>query len=127
MSADRVLIKNLHVRGIIGINDWEREKIQDILINATVFTDARAAGESDDVADAFNYRTLAKAFIAHVEGSKHYLVETLATELARIAIVEMGAERVAIRVEKPGALRFADSVGVEIERGRSDFGAGPDG
>ena len=124
MSAtDRIVIKDLKLRGIIGVNDWEREKPQDILINATVFTDVRAAGRSDDIADTFNYRTLTKAFIGYVEGSSHSLVEALATQLARIAVVEMGAERIVVRVEKPGALRFAISVGVEIERSRSDFAA----
>ncbi len=124
-SLDRLVIKDLLVRGIVGINDWEREKPQDILINASVFVDVRAAGASDDIADTFNYRTLTKAFIAYVEGASHFLVETLATELARIAVVEMGAERVVLRVEKPGALRFARSVGIEIERGRADFEGGP--
>lgn len=124
--ADRIVIKDLLLRGILGVNDWEREKPQDILINATLFTDVRGAGRSDDIADAFNYRTVAKAFIAYVESSSHHLVEALATNLARIAIVEMGAERVVLRVEKPGALRFAASVGVEIERRRSDFTAEPD-
>ncbi len=48
-------------------------------------------------------------------------MEALATAIARICVVEFGAERVRVRVEKPGALRFADSVGVEIRRGRGDF------
>ena len=124
--SDKIVIKDLHLRGIVGINDWEREKPQDILINATVFTDIRAAARSDDIADTFNYRTLTKAFIAYVESSRHFLVEALATELARIALVEMGAARIVVRVEKPGALRFAASVGVEIERTREDFAAEPD-
>ncbi len=125
-AADRILIKDLLLRGIVGINDWEREKPQDILINATIFTDARAAGRSDEIADAFNYRTVTKAFIDYVESSNHRLVEALATGLARIAVMEMGAERIVLRVEKPGALRFAASVGVEIERDRSDFAASVD-
>lgn len=120
-KTDRIIIKDLLLRGIIGLNDWEREKQQDILINLTVFTDMAAAGRSDDMADSLNYRTLTKAIIAYVDSSRHYLVEALATGIARLAIVDHGAERVIVRVEKPGALRFAASVGVEIERERSDF------
>lgn len=122
-TRDKLLIKDLLVRGILGVNDWEREKEQDILINLTVFFDVASAGGSDDVADTLNYRTLAKAVIAYVETSRHYLVEALATRIARLALVDHGAERVIVRVEKPGALRFAASVGVEIERDRSDFAA----
>ncbi|MGB5399631.1 MAG: dihydroneopterin aldolase, partial [Thermoanaerobaculia bacterium] len=79
------------------------------------------AGESDDVKDSLNYRTLTKAIIRYVEESSHYLVESLVAAIAKIAILDFGAEGVRIRVEKVGALRFARSVGVEIERRRADF------
>jgi FolB domain-containing protein len=123
-GGDRILIRDLMVRGIIGLNDWEREKQQDILVNLTLWVDCRAAGASDNVGDALNYRTLTKAVIVYVETSAHFLVEALATGIARICIVDFGAERVEVRVEKPGALRFAESVGVEIRRGRADFDRG---
>ncbi|NLE53102.1 MAG: FolB domain-containing protein, partial [Chloroflexi bacterium] len=64
MAHDRIHIKNLLLRTIIGLNDWEREKRQDVLINLTLFTDMHAAGQSDDAADVLNYRTIAKAVIA---------------------------------------------------------------
>ena len=70
-----------------------------------------AAGQSDDIADALNYRTLTKAVIGYVEESAHSTVEALATHIARIAL-ENGAAHVIVRVEKPGALRFADTVSV---------------
>jgi FolB domain-containing protein len=121
MIGDKLVINDLLLRGIVGLNDWEREKKQDILINLTVFVDTRTAAESDDVQDSLNYRTLTKAIIRYVEDSSHYLVESLATAIAKIAIVEFEAEGIRVRVEKMGALRFARSVGVEIERRRTDF------
>ena len=120
-AQDKIVIKDLLLRGIIGFNDWEREKKQDILINLTLFTDMRAPGRSDNPDDALNYRTITKAIIEYVEASEHRLVEALATEIARICVVNHCAERAIVRVEKPGALRFARSVGVEIERTRADF------
>ena len=120
-SGDKIIIRGLLVRGILGLNDWEREKKQDIFISLTLQTDCRAAGASDDVGDTLNYRTLTKAILAYVESSAHYLVEALATAIARICVVEFGAEEVVVKVEKPGALRFAASVGVEIRRRRDDF------
>jgi hypothetical protein len=72
-NDDRILIKDLLLRGIIGLNDWEREKKQDILINMTLFADLRAAGESDDIADSLNYRTITKAVITHVEEGSEYI------------------------------------------------------
>ena len=121
MATDKILIRDLLVRGIIGLNDWEREKKQDILINLTLSVDTAAAARSDDIEDSLNYRSLTKAIVEHVEASSRFLVEALASDIARIAVVDFGAERVAVRLEKPGALRFAHSVGVEIERSRADY------
>ncbi len=59
--------------------------------------------------------------IAYAEQSAHYLIEALATGIARICVVDFGAEQAVVRVDKPGALRFAETVGVEISRRRSDF------
>ena len=120
-ASDTILIRDLLVRGIIGVNDWEREKEQDIVINMSLSVDARAGGESDDVADVLNYRTLTKRVIAHVESAKPQLVEALAHQLARIAVVDFGAQRASVRVEKPGALRYARSVGIEVERTAADY------
>ena len=121
MALDKIIVSDLLLRGIIGLNDWEREKKQDILINLTLFTNTRRGGATDQASDILNYRTITKAIIAHVEDSAYYTVEALAAAIARICVVDHAAERVIVRVEKPGALRFARSVGVEIERERADF------
>lgn len=120
-TPDKIIIRDLLLRCIIGINDWERENRQDVLINLVIETDMRAAGLSDNPDDMLNYRSVTKSIINHVEASDYQLVEALATAIARICCVDFGAPRVTVRVEKPGALRFAHSVGVEIERGPGDF------
>lgn len=121
MAEDKIIIRDLLLRGIVGLNEWEREKKQDILLNFTLYLDTRAAGASDDVGESLNYRTFTKAVIEYVETSSHFLVEALAAAVARIAVVDFGAERVTVRVEKLGALRFSKAVGVEIDRRRADF------
>jgi FolB domain-containing protein len=113
---DQVIIKDLLVRGIIGLNDWEREKPQDILINIVIFTDIKKAGERDDIRYSVNYRTIAKKTIAHAETAGRLTVEALAEDIARLCLDEPHVRKVRVRVEKPGAVRFAHSVGVEIER-----------
>ena len=115
---DQVFIKDLVARGIIGVNDWEREKPQEIVINVVMFGDLSKAGLSDDIKDCINYRTVAKKIQAHAESSNRFTVEALATDLARICLEFQAVQKVCIRVEKPGASRFARSVGVEIERSR---------
>jgi FolB domain-containing protein len=118
MAEDSIQIKNLLLRGIIGINEWEREKKQDILINITLFADLARAGDSDNIEYSVNYRTATKSIIRHVDATQRFTVEALAADIARICLSQTGVQRVRVRVEKPGALRFAQSVGVEIERDR---------
>ncbi len=115
---DKVFIRNLRARGIIGVNDWERRQPQEILINIVLFTDNRAAEASDEIGDCVNYRTVAKKVLAHAESAARFTVEALAGDIARLCLEEPGVQRVQVRVEKPGAVRFAESVGVEIERTR---------
>lgn len=117
---DQVFIRDLTARGIIGVNDWEREKPQEILINIVLFTDLRKAGNSDDIQDSVNYKTVAKKVLAHAETAQRLTVEALAADLARICLAEPGVKQVRVRVEKPGAVRFSKSVGVEIERTQED-------
>jgi D-erythro-7,8-dihydroneopterin triphosphate epimerase len=121
--TDRILIKDLLLRTIIGINEEERRARQDVLINIVLHADTGPAGASDDIADAINYRTITKRVIKMVEGSKFHLVEKMAAEIAAICLEDPRVEAVSVRVEKPGALRFARSVGVEIRRTRAHLEA----
>lgn len=117
---DRVIIQDLLVRGIIGVNDWERKRAQDILINITLFTDTHRAAETDNIADCVNYSTMSKRIQAHAETAERLTVEALANDLVKICLEDKGVQKVILRVEKPGAVRFAKSVGVEIERSRDE-------
>ena len=118
--TDRIHIRDLHLRTVIGINEDERRARQDVLINITMFGDATEAARSDSIHDAINYRTITKRIISMVEDSRFYLVEKLAARIAEIGLEDVRVKRIVVRVEKPGALRFARSVGVELDRSRID-------
>ncbi len=116
---DQILIKDLLARGVIGISEKERSQPQDILINIVIFTDIRAAAISDDVEESINYRTVSKQVLAHASSVGRFTVEALAEDVARIILENPKVLGVRVRVEKPGAVRFTRSVGVEIERMRN--------
>ena len=120
---DKVIIKDLVARGIIGVNDWERDTPQEILINIVAFTDTRRAAETDELKDCVNYRTLAHRARQHAESAGRLTVEALANDLARLCLEDQSVSRVIVRVEKPGAVRFSASVGVEVDRSRDGTGA----
>jgi dihydroneopterin aldolase len=117
---DTIHLQALEARGIIGIHDWEREKPQTIRIDLEMACDAALAAEEDDIDKAVNYRSVAKAILQHIEENAYNLVETLAERLAEMIRRDFGVPWLRIRVSKPGAVRFSESVGIEIERGRRD-------
>ena len=118
---DRIEIRGLRLRCIIGFNPEERRDKQDVVIDLVLFTDLRVGELSDNPADILNYRTINKAVIRHVEASNYNTLEALATSIARVAVVDGGAPQVQVTVHKPGALRFTDDVLVTIERTTADF------
>lgn len=117
---DKVFIKDLLVRGIIGISERERSKKQDIVVNIVIYTDITKGAETDDIDDCVSYRTAAKMIIAHIEKTARYTVEALSEDIARLCLDMEGVQKVKVKVEKPGAVRFSKSVGVEIVRRRKD-------
>lgn len=115
---DRILIQDLEASCIIGVNEDERHRKQNIVINLSMSTDLRKAGASDRFEDTVDYRTVKKAVLALVEGSRFFLIEALAEAIAAVCLRNEAVSAVTVRVDKPGALRFARSVAVEIERTR---------
>ena len=115
---DKIIIKDLTIRCIIGVNADERREKQDVLINIILWADLGRAGKSDRFEDAVDYRAVKKKVLAAVEDSTYFLVEALAERIAAVCLDSAGVEAVQVTVEKPSALRFARSVGVEIRRER---------
>ena len=118
---DIIEISNLRLRCVIGFSAHELPAAQDIVISLRIGTDRHLANESDEPADALNYKTLAKATIALVESSRFSLVEKLAEQIACRITVGYGAPWVEVAVHKPGALRHADSVAIRIQRRPGDY------
>lgn len=116
---DRILIKDLLVRCVIGVHDEERRDKQDVLINLSLSADLQKAGTSDRLEDSVDYRALNKQILSMAESSRFHLVESLAQAVADICLGNPSIKEATVRVEKPGALRFARSVGVEIVRRRA--------
>ena len=116
--TDTIEIQDLLVRTIIGVSEEERRDKQDVLISVALHTDTALPGKTDDLADAVNYRTITKQILALADGSHFRLIERFAEEIASLCLAEERVAGVRVTVAKPGALRFARSVCVTIERSR---------
>lgn len=119
-DLDKIRIRNLALRCIIGFRDWEREKKQDVTINLTVHADLSKARQTDRVGDALDYKALKDRIIEMVEASSFHLLERLAGSIAELCLDDPMVQRVDVTVDKPGALRFSESVAVETTLRRRD-------
>ena len=117
-TGDRIYIRRLHARCIIGIFPEERTEKQDVYLDITMHADLRDAGASDAIEDTVDYKRVKKQVLAMVEKSECFLIEHLAEKAAALCLEEPRVERVEVVLDKPGALRFADSVAVHIVRER---------
>ncbi len=115
---DRILIRDLLVRCIVGVDEHERHEKQDVVINVALTADLRTLARADRFDEQLDYRAIKKRIVAGVEESRFHLLEALAEEVARLCLESSGVREVQVTVDKPGALRFARSVAVEITRGR---------
>ena len=116
---DKIFIRDLLLRCIVGIYPDERENKQDVIINVELICDLSTAAASDQIEDTINYKSLKKEIVTLVENSAFLLIERMAGEIASLCLTRSGVQQVRVTVDKPGALRFARSVAVEIVRTRA--------
>src|SRR5262245_48243968 len=116
---DCILIRELTARCIIGVSPEERDTKQDVVVSLALSTDLRRAGGSDLLDDSIDYRAIKKHVLALMEQSQFYLIEALAEAIAQTCLEIPQIHAVRVTLDKPGALRFARSVAVEITRQRS--------
>jgi len=114
---DIVFIERLKIDTIIGIYEWERMVRQTVTLDLEMAFDNTRPAASDRIDDALDYKAVSKRLVAFVEASEFGLVETLAERCAQIVREEFGVSWLRLRLRKPGAVRGARAVGVEIERG----------
>lgn len=115
---DKIIISDILIRCIIGVRDEERRERQDVTISIVLSTDLRRAGETDRLEDTIDYSALKRRVVEMAETSGFLLIEALAERVAQICLEDSRVIEVRVRVEKPTALRYARSVGVEITRTR---------
>ena len=114
---DIIFLRNLRIETVIGIFDWERKIKQTVFFDIEMATDIKKAAASDHIDDTLDYKSLSKSVIDFVESSNFQLVETLAEKVAELIINDFNVPWLRLTLNKKGALRHADDVGIIIERG----------
>jgi len=118
VSEATINICNLRLRTYIGFNPEEKSKQQDVVVNAAIRYRAEPAFVSDAEEDALNYKIITKRMIHHIEHGRFHLLEKLAADLLSIMTESERVNFAEVKVDKPHALRFADSVSVTLSAKR---------
>ena len=108
-------ITNLRLRTYIGFKQEEKENKQDVVINVCIKYQMGSGITDDLVEDALNYRDICKRIIGHVETGRFLLLEKLVSDLLAICREASSVNHARVTVDKPHALRFADSVSISLE------------
>lgn len=115
---DIVFIKQLEVRTVIGVFDWEREIKQKLVFDIELGANIAQAAATDELQDTLDYKAISHAIYDFVEQSEYQLVETVAEKVAELVLTQFPVKWIRIVLNKPGAVSIAQSVGVKIERGQ---------
>lgn len=113
-----IRIKNLRLRTHIGIKKDEIRSRQDVVINAVIGYHADKAVEFNHIEQALNYRTITKQVIALVEDNRFLLLERMTREVLDLIMSHAAVLSAQVEIDKPHALRFADSVSITLSDSR---------
>ncbi|KAF8636143.1 hypothetical protein AX17_003756 [Amanita inopinata Kibby_2008] len=110
----KVWVKDLVFSIIVGVNEPERKDKQRVMVNLEVFEWENAT---------IIYPDVVRALVKDVDHMEYLTLEKMVWEIARATCLLLGqqVEKVTVRAQKPSALSFAQSSGVEMTRKLSDF------
>lgn len=122
---DQIRLTGVRAVGKHGVLDFEHERAQTFVVDATLFLDLAPAGHSDDLHDTVDYGAIAKGIVAIIEGDHVDLIEKLADRIASMILEYPAVARTQVTVHKPSAPIVVpfDDVSVTVERSRETASA----
>ncbi len=115
----RIRVKNLLIRTYIGFNPDELVNKQDVIINLEIETEIPdKALDADEPLDIFDYKKITKKILTMVQEGKFKLLEVLTKNILDLIMEDEKVKWAKVEVDKPHALRFAESVSLEMEAKR---------
>jgi dihydroneopterin aldolase/2-amino-4-hydroxy-6-hydroxymethyldihydropteridine diphosphokinase/dihydropteroate synthase/2-amino-4-hydroxy-6-hydroxymethyldihydropteridine diphosphokinase/dihydropteroate synthase len=120
-TEDVIFIKDLQINCIIGVNTFERIEKQRIILNIDVYFPPTPIYSTGRIPPRHNYRTIAQRVTKFVEQSNYKTIEMMANDVANVVMYQCNVYKVTVKIEKPSALMFADTAGVEVTRKIPDF------
>jgi len=116
-----VFIKDFIIQEIIGIHDYEKTKKQKIKFNIVLDIDQNTVPNEKDIKSIVDYEKITNKLENLTKDKKYNFLESLAEDSFKEIFEDKRISSVRIKIEKPDAIKNADSVGVEIFKTRKDY------
>jgi FolB domain-containing protein len=107
-----IKIRNLRLETVLGVADSERSGPREVFVNVQIEYDAADATKSDSLVDALDYKDIHRVLAEVASNGQFKLIETLVDRMAAKLAHDQRVIRFSLEVDKPGALRMAESVSV---------------
>ena len=116
----KVFVRDLVLSILVGIHNFEKKKKQRVKFNIDIAYDPKILPNNNNLNSIVNYETIIKS-IKNITQKKHYpLLETLAEEIFLKLFRETKIKKIKLRIEKLDIFKNTSSVGIEIEKTRSN-------
>ena len=116
----KILIKDLVLNMLVGIHNFEKKKKQRVRFNLIINIDQNLIPNDKDLKSIVNYEQIIK-IIRKITSRKHYLLlETLAEKIFFKLFENPRIKKILLRIEKLDIIKNATSVGIELEKTRSN-------
>jgi len=116
-----VFIKDFIIQEIIGIHEHEKTKKQKIKFNIVVDVNQNTVPDEKDIKSIVDYEKITNKLENLVKNKKYNFLESLAEDSFKEIFEDKRINSVKIKIEKPDAIKNADSVGVEVFKSRNDY------
>lgn len=116
MIKDKVFVTQLKVDTTIGVYEWEKKIKQSLFFDLVMSTDISVAAQGDDINEAVDYSKVSDLVTEYVSSNQFELIETVAEQVASLILEKFNVSQITVTLNKPGAVKNAQSVGVEITR-----------
>lgn len=107
-----IRIKNIKLLTTVGVTEEERKAPRPLVVSLAIDYNHDKAVETDSIDNTVDYALIENAIVADLANRSFNLIESIAEHICQMMFGNELVREVVVEVEKPGAMRFAESVSV---------------
>lgn len=112
----KIYITGLSVPTLIGVYDWERERLTELIIDVELEANLDKAMQSDNVADTIDYAKVAECIVQVGKDSHFELLEAFGGKIMDTVLQQFPVQAISVKIVKPNILPNANTVAVALSR-----------